>query len=100
MSVFSNRATMKMADGAVIESNPEALRMALITLTASRPVIRNQIRTLISAGDLVLALINWSLTTTSDDGTQRVEHGIATQVMEQGADKGWRIRISNPSGVV
>ncbi|HBW7323383.1 alpha/beta fold hydrolase [Pantoea sp. JZ29] len=100
MSVFSNRATMKMTDGAVIESNPEALRMALITLTASRPVIRNQIRTLISAGDLVLALIDWSLTTTSDDGTQRVEHGIATQVMEQGADKGWRIRISNPSGIV
>lgn len=100
MSVFSNRATMKMTNDVVIKSDPQALRIALTALIASRPVIRNQIRALIPSGDLVLAIIDWSLTTTSEDGTQRRDHGIATQVMEQGADKGWRIRISNPSGIV
>lgn len=100
MSVFSNCATMKMTNDVVIERDPLALRMALTMLTASRPVIRNQIRTLIPSGDLVLAIIDWSLTTTLEDGTQRHDHGIATQVMEQGADKGWRIRISNPAGII
>lgn len=100
MSVFSNRGTMKMTNDVVIESDPQAFRMALTALTASRPVIKNQIRALIPSGDLVLAIIDWSLTTTLQDGTQRRDHGIATQVIQQGADKGWRIRISNPSGIV
>ncbi len=100
MSVFSNRATMRMPSNVVIESDPVALRMALNTLIASRPIIRNQIQALIPSGDLILAIIKWSMTTTSDDDTQKCDCGIATQVMEQGADKGWRIRISNPTGII
>lgn len=99
MSVFSNRATMRMPSNVVIETDPYALRMAFTTLIASRPIIRNQIHTLIPSGDLILAIIKWSLTTTLEDGTQRDDCGVATQVMEQGADKGWRIRISNPTGI-
>ncbi|KTS20775.1 hydrolase, partial [Pantoea dispersa] len=57
MSVFSNRASMRMPSNVVIETDPYALRMAFTTLIASRPIIRNQIHTLIPSGDLILAII-------------------------------------------
>ena len=39
LALFSNRATMKMTDGVVIESDPEKLRDTFLSLTSSQPVI-------------------------------------------------------------
>ncbi|WP_029686111.1 alpha/beta fold hydrolase [Tatumella saanichensis] len=99
MSVFSNLATMKMTNEVIVEQDVVGLRNALTALIATGAQISNQIRTLIPSGDLLLAIISWSLTTTLQDGTHRHEQGIATQVLEKGADHGWRLRISNPLGV-
>ncbi|QGY32490.1 alpha/beta fold hydrolase [Pantoea cypripedii] len=100
LTVFSNLTTMKMPDGAIIKSNPEALRHAFLSLIASRAVIRNQIRFIIPSGDLALVVLDWTLTINTENGTHRKEYGTATQVLEKGPDKGWRIRISNPTGIL
>ncbi|MEY8786708.1 hypothetical protein AB9K33_26035 [Citrobacter freundii] len=96
--MFSNRATMKMTDGVVIESDPEKLRDTFLSLTSSQPVIRNHIRSILSAGEIALLIIDWTLTITTKDRTLHEESGTATQVLLRSVDGGWRLLISNPSG--
>lgn len=98
LALFSNRATMKMTDGVVIESDPEKLRDTFLSLTSSQPVIRNHIRSILSAGEIALLIIDWTLTITTKDRTLHEESGTATQVLLRSVDGGWRLLISNPSG--
>ena len=98
LALFSNRATMKMTDGVVIESDPEKLRDTFLSLTSSQPVIRNHIRSILSAGEMALLIIDWTLTITTKDRTLHEESGTATQVLLRSVDGGWRLLISNPSG--
>ncbi|WP_250518819.1 alpha/beta fold hydrolase [Caballeronia sp. ATUFL_M1_KS5A] len=98
LAVFSNHAMMRMTDGE-IANTPATLRNALAKLLALRPQIHNRIRTVLRSGELALLLLDWSLTIQLPDGKAHTENGTATQVAEQNADGGWRLRISNPLGV-
>lgn len=99
LALFSNQATMRMTNGDVVQQNPAALRMAFAQLLALRPRIRNEVRRVLTSGDIALVLLDWTLHVTLSDGREHEEHGIATQVMEQGRDGGWRLVISNPPGL-
>ena len=99
LATFSNQATMRMTNGEVIQESPGELRTAFARLLASRPRIRNDVRRVLTSGDLALVLLDWTLHVTLPDGREHEEHGTATQVMEKGRDGGWRLRISNPPGL-
>ncbi|MGF6771505.1 pimeloyl-ACP methyl ester carboxylesterase/ketosteroid isomerase-like protein [Paraburkholderia sp. GAS199] len=99
LATFSNRATMRMTDGTEVEDNPAELRDAMGRLLALRPHIRNEVRRVLTSGDIALVLLDWTLRVTLPDGETREELGTATQVMELGRDGGWRLRIANPRGL-
>ncbi|WP_250480962.1 alpha/beta fold hydrolase [Caballeronia sp. GAOx1] len=98
LRVFSNNATMRMTNGDLVKS-PGDLRRSLAELLATRPHIRNTVRLVLSSGEIALVLLDWTLSITLSDGQKHIEQGTATQVMEKAPDGGWRLRISNPSGV-
>ena len=99
LSLFSNRATMRMTSGEVVQESPAGLRGALAQLLAMRPRIRNTVRRVLQSGDIALVLLDWTIEMALPDGQAQVAHGTATQVMEKGRDGGWRLRISNPLGL-
>ena len=99
LSMFSNQATMRMTNGEVIQENLAGLRIGLAQLLALRPHIRNEVRRVLTSGDIALVLLDWTLNGTLPDGREHEERGTATQVMERGRDGGWKLRISNPSGL-
>ncbi|BCG01245.1 hypothetical protein PPGU19_058130 [Paraburkholderia sp. PGU19] len=98
LGTFSNQATMRMTDGEVVQG-PAALRNGLARLLALRPHIHNQVRRVLTSGNTALVLLDWTLNVTLPDGQPHEERGTATQVMEKGRDGGWRLLVSNPSGL-
>jgi uncharacterized protein (TIGR02246 family) len=99
LGLFSNEATMRMTNGDVVQASPADLRNALAHLLTLRPHIRNEVRRVLTSGDIALVLMDWTLKLALPDGQAHEERGTATQVMEKGRDGGWRLRISNPLGV-
>nr|WP_232064269.1 alpha/beta fold hydrolase [Paraburkholderia dioscoreae] len=99
LGTFSNLATMRMTNGEVVQESPAGLRVGLAQLLALRPHIRNEVRRVLTSGDIALVLLDWTLNVTLPDGHEHEERGTATQVMEKGRDGGWRLRISNPLGL-
>jgi len=99
LALFSNQATMRMTDGDVVQESPAGLRSSLGQLMVLRPFIHNEVRRVVTSGDIALVLLDWTLKVTLPDGEVREERGTATQVMDKGRDSGWRLRISNPLGL-
>jgi ketosteroid isomerase-like protein len=90
---------MRMTNGKVVHENPADLRIGLAQLLALRPHIRNEVRRVLTSGDIALVLLDWTLNVTLPNGREHEERGTATEVMEKGRDGGWRLRISNPPGL-
>ncbi|TDV15719.1 alpha/beta fold hydrolase [Paraburkholderia caballeronis] len=99
LAMFSNQATMRMTNGEVVQESPAGLRVGLAQLLSLRPHIRNEVRRVLTSGDIALILLDWTLNVALPDGRDHEERGTATQVMEKGRDGGWRLRISNPAGL-
>jgi uncharacterized protein (TIGR02246 family) len=99
ISLFHPDATMRMTDGSVIAGGPVALRSALGALIAARPTLRNTVRRVITSGSIALLLLDWEIRVSTPAGSEMVQRGVATQVVERCGDGGWRLRIANPLGV-
>jgi pimeloyl-ACP methyl ester carboxylesterase/ketosteroid isomerase-like protein len=99
LRVFSDKATMRMADGVNLASGHEALRHQLSELLKTGPHLRNQVRLSLVSDDIALVLMDWTVTVALPDGKHATSRGTATQVMTRGADGGWKLRISNPLGI-
>ena len=99
LALFTNQATMRMTGGEVVQDSLAELRNHLAQLLTSRPRIRNEVRRVLTSGDIALVLLDWTLSVTLPDGREHEERGTATQVMEKGRDGGWRLRIANPLGL-
>ncbi|TDG04546.1 alpha/beta fold hydrolase [Paraburkholderia guartelaensis] len=99
LGLFSNQATMRMTSGDMVQGSPAELRSALAQLLTLRPRIRNEVRRVLTSGDIALVLLDWTLNVTLPDGRAHEERGTATQVMGKCVDGGWRLRISNPPGL-
>jgi|GEM_PF-236449 len=98
VDLFAANATMRMTDGALV-SGQDALRRSFEALLSNSPRINNRIRGSYVSGDLALALADWTVTSKRPDGSETHASGIATQVLERGTDRTWRLRISNPLGI-
>ncbi|QGZ65251.1 alpha/beta fold hydrolase [Paraburkholderia acidisoli] len=99
IGVFSEHATMRMADGTTVAHGREALRAAFARLLETKPQIRNDVRLTLVSDDLALVLLDWTTTATAPDGQPLTQRGTATQVMTRDAAGIWTLRISNPPGV-
>ncbi len=99
LEVFDIPATMRMANGQVIEENRSDLRTAFEDLLSPQPEIHEEIRCVLRCEDLALVLMDWTVTTRDADGQERVDRGTATQVMKRQLDGSWRLKISNPLGI-
>ncbi|ASL46167.1 2-(acetamidomethylene)succinate hydrolase [Burkholderia sp. AD24] len=99
LALFTNQATMRMTGGEVVQDSLAELRNHVAQLLTSRPRIRNEVRRVLTSGDIALVLLDWTLSVTLPDGREHEERGTATQVMEKGRDGGWRLRIANPLGL-
>ncbi|GBQ94802.1 hypothetical protein AA23498_2119 [Acetobacter nitrogenifigens DSM 23921 = NBRC 105050] len=99
MALFHPDAVMRMAEGAVIDAGPEALREALGDLIAARVTLQNQLRRILISGDIALLLLDWESRVPGPDGQDIIDQGVATQVAERVAEQDWRLRIANPLGV-
>ena len=104
MGLFDEVATMRMTNGAVIETDRSGLRAALTGLLSTRPRIRNEVRRVVRCDDVALVVMDWTLTVRDPEGRDpegrdQVDRGTATQVMKRQGDGSWRLKISNPAGV-
>jgi ketosteroid isomerase-like protein len=57
-----------------------------------------QTRHLYVAGDIALAVVDWSMRGTARQGYPLDLHGVAADVLRRGADGAWRYVINNPFG--
>lgn len=99
MDVFSENATMRMADGTTVAHGREALHRQFSRLLQTKPRIRNTVRLTLVSDDIALVLLDWTTTMTRPDGEPLTQRGTATQVMTRDAAGIWKLRISNPRGV-
>jgi uncharacterized protein (TIGR02246 family) len=99
LAVFSENATMRMADGKSVASGHDALREQFSGLLKARPHIHNQVRRSLVSGNVALVLLDWTVTVGLPDGREVRQSGTATQVMKRGDDGVWKLTISNPLGI-
>jgi uncharacterized protein (TIGR02246 family) len=99
LGLFSDNATMRMADGENVASGLEELRHQFSELLKAGPRIRNHVRLSLVSDDIALVLLDWTVTVTLPDGQHASSRGTATQVMTRGDDGVWKLRISNPLGI-
>jgi len=100
IALFTENATMRLTNGEIVVNNGDALRGPFTELLKLRPRISNKVRRTLVSGDIALALLDWTLTVGLPDGSQHTDAGTATQVMKRGRDGKWKLRISNPLGVL
>lgn len=98
VDLFAANATMRLTNGMVV-SGQDALRHTFEALLSTSPRINNRIRASYTSDDVALALAEWTVTTTMPDGSEIRASGVATQVLERGPERTWRLRISNPLGI-
>jgi uncharacterized protein (TIGR02246 family) len=98
LALFSENATMRMADGLNVASGQDALRTQFSGLLKSGARIRNEVRLSLTSGNVALVLLDWTVTVALPDGREARQRGTATQVMARGADGVWKLAISNPLG--
>ncbi|WP_027797075.1 alpha/beta fold hydrolase [Paraburkholderia acidipaludis] len=99
LAVFSENATMRMADGKSMASGHDALRTQFSGLLQAGPRIHNEVRRSLVSGNVALVLMDWTVTVALPDGREARQRGTATQVMVRGGDGVWKLAISNPLGV-
>ena len=99
LALFSDNATMRMADGENVANGRHALHRQFSQLLTAGPRIHNQVRLTLVSDDVALVLLDWTVTAILPDGQQASQSGTATQVMTRDGDGVWKLRISNPLGV-
>lgn len=100
LELFDSSATMRMTNDQVIEADSVNLRAAFAQMLSVRPHIHNEVRRVLRCDDVALVLMDWTVTVRDPEGQEHVNSGTATQVMKRQSDGSWRLKISNPLGVV
>jgi uncharacterized protein (TIGR02246 family) len=87
-----------VAQPGMIAEGTAAVREALAQFFALRPQLAMKASRIIVAGDVALALTQWTLEGHGPDGPIHMT-GTATDVLRRHADGGWRVAIDNPWGI-
>ena len=99
LECLTEDGTMRMTDGTVFTGR-ETMREYFSGMLQTPMHIRNEVRRALTSGDFALLLLDWTLTVKLPNGEKHIEKGTATQVMQRGPDSVWRLRVSNPLGLV
>jgi ketosteroid isomerase-like protein len=99
-------ALLHYEPGAVFHPTPdgppvagaEAIRGALTSFVALKPVMEGEIAKVSEAGDTALVINRWRLRGTQPDGAHVELAGTSADVLHRGADGAWRILIDDPWG--
>ena len=88
-----------MAQPGQVAEGHAALREALNGFFAMKPTLTLEKHTLVTASDLTLSVVKWTLKGTGPDGQPVQMEGTATDVLRKQADGRWLYVIDNPWGV-
>ena len=76
----------------------ESIRETVTGFMAMKPHLQIDKSTTISAGDVVVNVVKWTLQGTGPDGGAVVTEGSGFDVMRRQADGSWKMVIDNPWG--
>jgi ketosteroid isomerase-like protein len=97
VALYDENAVLHVQTGE-IHSGPAAVRAEMEQLIASQANITNTLRHTFRHGDIALIVVDYVLHLTTPDGSPVVITGTATNVIQDQAEKGWRMIIANPQG--
>jgi uncharacterized protein (TIGR02246 family) len=98
MAVYEPQAVIVAQPGQVAEGQA-AVREALNGFLAMKPTLTPQRNAMVTAGDLALSIVNWTLKGTGQDGQPVQMEGTSTDVLRKQADGRWLYAIDNPWGI-
>jgi uncharacterized protein (TIGR02246 family) len=97
VALYEPNATLVAQPGQVA-TGTTALREAQNDFLAMKPTLTMGKHELITAGDLALSVVRWTLTGTDPDGAPVQMEGTTSDVLRQQADGSWLFVIDNPWG--
>jgi uncharacterized protein (TIGR02246 family) len=98
MAFYEPQAMLVAQPGQVAEGHA-ALREALNGFLAMKPTLTAEKYTFVTASDLALSVIKWTLQGTGPDGHPVQMEGTSSDVLRKQADGRWLFVIDNPWGV-
>ena len=97
LALYAPGGVFVPAPGAA-QGTPAAIREATAGFLAAKLPIELAVRHVYRAGDVALAVVDWSIRGTAADGRAMSLAGTATDVLRRGPDGGWSYLIDNPFG--
>ena len=97
ISLYEPKAAL-VAQPTQIAEGHAAIREALDGFLAMKPTLTPEKKTLVTAGDLALSVVRWTLNGTGPDGSPVRMEGTTSDVLRKQADGRWLYAIDNPWG--
>ncbi len=94
---YGSGAVFVTKDGQVLQG-AESMRQEFAGFMAMKPNLQIDKSQTISAGDLVVNVVKWTIKGTGPDGAAVVMEGSGFDVMRKEADGSWKMVIDNPWG--
>lgn len=97
LGYYGTDAVFVTEDGQVLQG-AESMRQAFAGFMAMKPNLQIDKSRTISAGDVVVNVMKWTMKGTGPDGGAVVMEGNGFDVMRKEADGSWKMVIDNPWG--
>lgn len=97
VSLYEGQAVLVAQPGQTTQGTA-ALREALNGFLALKPTLIPGKKKLVTAGDIALSVVKWSLRGKGPDGQAVQMNGTTADVLRRQADGSWRFVIDNPWG--
>jgi uncharacterized protein (TIGR02246 family) len=97
IALYEPKATLVAQPGHSAEGHA-AIREALNGFLSMQPTLTPEKKALVTAGDLALSVVRWTLDGTGPDRAPVRMEGTTSDVLRKQADGGWLFAIDNPWG--
>jgi len=97
IALYEPKATLVAQPGQIAEGHA-AIREALNGFLAMKPTLIPEKKALVTAGDIALSVVRWTLNGTGLDGAPVRMEGATSDVLRRQADGRWLFVIDNPWG--
>jgi uncharacterized protein (TIGR02246 family) len=97
LALYDPDATFAASPDQTVQGHP-AIAEALQQFLALQPRLDGQIRKVVESGDTALVINDWRLEGRDPSGAAVEMSGRSADVVQRGADGGWRVLIDDPWG--
>jgi uncharacterized protein (TIGR02246 family) len=97
VALYEPKAILVAQPGQIAEGHA-AIGEALNGFLAMKPTLTPEKKTLVTAGDIALSVVRWTLNGTGSDGAPVRMEGATSDVLRRQADGSWLFVIDNPWG--